>query len=181
MNSLYNMPQDLQEFIKSLEIGYMFYHFLMEPNGDNEDAMVAFIIKDNQYRLNKLKPIVAVNFISVGVDIKNVLVIDVLMKFPDITDTIYECFINAKNNESGASAIRSLATKNKYHIIFVNEYNEIFRQVKFDNSGKENFKQFEYRLSEWLSWSMEEFDTAKEEFLEKYPDAFELFENVSKK
>lgn len=173
---------DLEDIRKQLELiptGFMFYNFVKEQ-GQKEESFINFVIKEDKFRLSRIKPIVYLETVSIGISIDEVFFVDVLMKFQDITDTLYECHINAKDTETGKLFIEKLSVQDKLYMTFFDEHNNFYRHIAVINKNKKDFTKFKFKLMEWLDWDDDQFMTAKDKFLNKFPDTFELWKKYSK-
>lgn len=110
MESFNKVPERIKEGLKLIPPGFMFFDFKKEKNQTDDNSCVTFIIKDELSRLKKLKPIVNFEMITVVMDIDNILLIDVMVQFDDIKDTLYECNINAKDEDWGKIALNQLSS-----------------------------------------------------------------------
>jgi hypothetical protein len=181
MGNLGEIPERVKEGLEQIPPGFVFFDFLKEEGQSDEEACLALIIKDEQHRLNRLKPVVSVQLVTVGMDIDSIFLIDVMIQFSDMEDTLYEFHINAKDNDWGRLALDRLASQNKLYITFYNEKNEPHRNIVVTNTQRKDFIKFKMRLSEWLQWSDEQFNEAKEKFLKTYPDVYKLWNKYAKK
>lgn len=181
MDNLDERPDKIREGLELIPPGYVFFDFMKEDGKSDEEACFTIIVKEEQNRLKKLKPVVNIQMVTVGIDIDDIFFIDVMFQFSDITDTLYEFNINAKDEDWGKLALDKLASQNRLYIAFYNENNEFYRNIMVTNNQKKEFLKFQMRLSEWLPWNDEQFNQAKENFLKAYPDIFKFWNKYVKK
>lgn len=175
-----NMPESLDFVIKLMSPGYMIYTLTKNRNKLEDGDIFTLIVKDETFRLNMLQKKVKMGFCCIAQEIDGVLVLDLLLKFRDIKDTIYETIINGKD-EMGQLAIEALCNSPKIGILFYNERSQRIRHLLVKNQLKEDFKRYKYILSEWLDWSMEDFDRAKAKYMDLNPDAFKTWKKYMTK
>ena len=167
--------KDFDEVIRYIQPGIMLYN-LVKFN-DDETYKFALIIKEDEYHLRRISknPLIE---IRLGVfNIRDIAFIVMMAKIYDNPDVLYETYINIFNSLEHQT-LQSLSQQDNLYLLIFSKQNECVRKIMLKNSIKEKFKNIENMMSEYIPWSMTDFDMAKIQFMKTYPDAFKLWESM---
>lgn len=178
MEFMDELPEDISEMITSMSTGLMFYTIIKKIDEMSNNEYISFIIKDEQYRIDKIQKSPKFEIKFVVNDVNKILVVDTLIKFEDIDDWLYETFVNIRSKNLGAEALEKLAESKFIYFMIFNENNKLQRIIRTPNASQKNFKRFKLIATEWFDWSMDDFDKAKDSFVKKNSDVFKLWDDI---
>lgn len=164
---------NLHEFICNLPPGVMFFDNLLNLIDNKKEF--SFIIKEEDGYLGNISKYPNVELISGAFKIKDVLLIVFLIKFNDNPDVLYETFLNI-HSDSNKDTLKVISEQDYINIILFNESNSIHRSIRLNNNIREKMKQLNTMSTDYIPWTMEEFDIAKEIVLKQNNDSFKFWD-----
>lgn len=167
----------ISSFIKSMEPGLMIYEILQ--NAITNEKEFHFIIREDNYHINNISKNPLFELLVGVINIEDIALVVAMVRFNDNPDTIYETYLNIFS-ENGRVALNSLATQDYINFSLFGDKGEIKRIIQTDNNIKQRMNNIKAMTQEYLPWSMNDFDKAKEKFMKIYNNGFELFNYLKK-
>jgi hypothetical protein len=134
----------------------------------DKDFEVAILIKEETKYITRYPNKLDIELRLGMFRIDNVMVVPVMLLINNDYEMLYESYFNYYA-EGNKRMLNLLQSQDDLHLLFFDEQNEKARAVKFKNTIKDEIKEINMRLSSTKSWSMNEFDIAKEKSYELYP------------
>jgi len=147
-------PEDL---IRAAPEGTMAYEML------RDQPTVCFMIREDARRVERLDKNPAVEIRAGGFEQDDVLAVAVMFR---IGAELYECWFNFCQDGGGEKYFRNLAEENTFVIAFYAP--ELSKAIRVRNRLKSFFQQMLERAA-GRTWSMSEFDAARNKIYARYP------------
>lgn len=100
------------------------------------------------------------------------------------TDMIYETMFKYYQTSGGEQFLKALKQQKDIKLLFFNKKHEEVRKISINNNVKADIETLEKHLQESNSWSMKDFDLAKEKLYKLYPismDSWKAFDKTNLK
>ncbi|MCG8514585.1 MAG: hypothetical protein MI740_10615 [Halanaerobiales bacterium] len=166
------MNVDPFELIKIVQPGLMLFGRGKEKLEDQMQTI--FLIKEEDKYIKKLKynPVLQVRFRTFALD--NVIAVLIMMKAE--TDMLYDGWFNYFDI-SAQEAFLDLKEQDKLFFSFYNNEDKQ-RTIAINNRLKDSFSEAEEMITKLPCWSMQDFDTVKNQIYSKYPNGQILWNNM---
>lgn len=157
-----------------MQVGQMLIDYIMDR--DNK-PMVAFIIKEKKSNIDKINRNPTIQRCFKLIEIENVLLGIVLLRFNNNPGLIYQAYYNYYS-DLHRNRINVWFNCLYFSILMLDETNQCIRHIQIPNTSHLKFIQMKRWLQIYKPWTEEEFEKAKGTITQIYPDVKDLWEAI---
>lgn len=173
-----NIVRTVEDQIKLMDPGSALFDIAtIQPDGVTSEAVV-FFIREEPRLIGDYPAILQINtalLMEPGIDSESVGLMPIILRIgPDLGDNLFETWLNFHDTEGrGHEVCKMLGRQSHIYLCFYDRV-ERRRTLAIPNTWATYFDHAHILLSEMPSWTMADYDHAKEVFCRKFPSVMSL-------